>query len=98
MSGTPLQLVNGVALVLTFFSVRIVWGFYSSACFYADIFSNWDKVPVFHKILYGSSNVVLCSLNVVWFMKLMDGLSKRLQHGDKARLPSQDSCDENREE
>lgn len=38
MSGSRLQLYNGIALLLTFFGCRIVWGTYQSIMIYADIY------------------------------------------------------------
>jgi hypothetical protein len=38
MTGSKLQLYNGIALLLTFFSCRIVWGTYSSILIYSDIY------------------------------------------------------------
>lgn len=38
MTGSKLQLYNGVALLATFFGCRIVWGTYSSYMIYSDIY------------------------------------------------------------
>jgi len=38
MTGSRLQLYNGIALLVTFFGCRIVWGTYSSILIYSDIY------------------------------------------------------------
>ncbi|KAH7080455.1 TLC domain-containing protein [Paraphoma chrysanthemicola] len=38
MTGSKLQLYNGIALLFTFFGCRIVWGTYSSILIYSDIY------------------------------------------------------------
>ncbi|KAH8730979.1 TLC domain-containing protein [Phaeosphaeriaceae sp. PMI808] len=38
MTGSKLQLYNGIALLVTFFACRIVWGTYSSFLIYSDIY------------------------------------------------------------
>lgn len=41
MTGSKAQLYNGIALLFTFFSCRLVWGTYQSAVVYADM---WKAV------------------------------------------------------
>ncbi|KAF1840854.1 DUF887-domain-containing protein [Cucurbitaria berberidis CBS 394.84] len=38
MTGSTLQLYNGIALLVTFFGCRIVWGTYQSIMIYSDIY------------------------------------------------------------
>lgn len=38
MTGSKLQLYNGIALLVTFFACRIVWGTYQSVMIYSDIY------------------------------------------------------------
>ncbi|KAF2856312.1 DUF887-domain-containing protein [Plenodomus tracheiphilus IPT5] len=38
MTGSRLQLYNGIALLVTFFGCRIVWGTYQSVMIYSDIY------------------------------------------------------------
>jgi hypothetical protein len=38
MTGSKLQMYNGIALLATFFGCRIVWGTYSSILIYSDIY------------------------------------------------------------
>lgn len=37
LTGSNLQLYNGIILIVTFFSSRLIWGVYSSYCVYCDI-------------------------------------------------------------
>jgi hypothetical protein len=38
LTGSKLQLYNGIALLVSFFSCRIVWGTYQSVSIYSDIY------------------------------------------------------------
>lgn len=38
MTGSKLQLYNGIALLVTFFGCRIIWGTYQSIMIYSDIY------------------------------------------------------------
>jgi hypothetical protein len=46
MTGTTLQLVNGVALLATFFSCRLVWGTYQSYAVFRDIWNAMNNEPL----------------------------------------------------
>jgi hypothetical protein len=37
MTGSRLQLYNGIVLLVSFFSCRILWGNYQSLCIYSDV-------------------------------------------------------------
>jgi hypothetical protein len=45
MTGSKLQLYNGIALLVTFFGCRIVWGTYSSILIYSDIYKALTTPP-----------------------------------------------------
>jgi hypothetical protein len=45
MTGTRAQLYNGLALLFTFFSCRLVYGTYSSFCVYRDVWSAINVTP-----------------------------------------------------
>ncbi|KAH6627968.1 TLC domain-containing protein [Chaetomium tenue] len=45
MTGSKPQLYNGIALLVTFFSCRLVWGTYQSALVYADMWKSLTQVP-----------------------------------------------------
>ncbi|CAO2655973.1 Nn.00g047760.m01.CDS01 [Neocucurbitaria sp. VM-36] len=42
MTGTTLQLVNGIVLLFTFFSCRIVWGTYQSVRVFGDVYRAYN--------------------------------------------------------
>ncbi|KAH7336347.1 TLC domain-containing protein [Rhexocercosporidium sp. MPI-PUGE-AT-0058] len=39
MTGSRIQLYNGIALMVTFFGSRVLWGNYQSICIYADVWT-----------------------------------------------------------
>jgi len=78
-TGSRLQLVNGIILLLAFFSARIVFGYIMSYKAYVSVMAVIDEVPTFLCILYGAANVVLNGLNVIWFYKMIDSLIRRFQ-------------------
>ena len=41
MTGSKLQLYNGICLIVVFFGCRILWGFYQSFNLYSDTWSAW---------------------------------------------------------
>ncbi|RUS22129.1 TLC domain-containing protein [Endogone sp. FLAS-F59071] len=79
MTGSPAQIVNGIFLLLTFFWVRLVFGFYMSYRTYVDVSAVIDRVPTFHCVVYGVANVVLNFLNVYWFGLMIKSLSRRFK-------------------
>ncbi|KAL6706489.1 hypothetical protein ACN47E_005428 [Coniothyrium glycines] len=44
-TGSKLQLYNGIALLLTFFGCRIIWGTYQSVMIYSDIYKALNLSP-----------------------------------------------------
>lgn len=45
MTGTKLQLYNGILLIFTFFASRLVYGNYSAVKVFSDIYYTMDKHP-----------------------------------------------------
>ncbi|KAJ8523149.1 hypothetical protein ONZ45_g356 [Pleurotus djamor] len=76
-TGTKLQLVNGVLLISSFFFIRLVWGGYISYSFLVDLYRVRNEVPPFYVFVYGVGNIVLQSLNWLWFTKMIAALRKR---------------------
>ncbi|KAI3654270.1 hypothetical protein MP228_000989 [Amoeboaphelidium protococcarum] len=72
--GSKWYRVNGVLLAVSFFLVRIIYGFYMSFQFLRDLHYHQAAVPLFHKTLYPLANVVLNSLNLFWFSKILSGM------------------------
>jgi len=84
MTGTTVQLVNGIALISTFGSSRLLWGTYQSVRMYQDIWTAFKTpgglpVPPWLAIAYVVSNTTLSVLNFFWFGKMIQALMKRFQ-------------------
>lgn len=82
MTGTTAQLVNGIALISTFGSSRLLWGTYQSVRMYQDIWTAFKTpgglpVPPWLAIAYVVSNTTLSVLNFFWFGKMIQALMKR---------------------
>ncbi|KAF1946068.1 DUF887-domain-containing protein [Clathrospora elynae] len=113
MTGSTIQLVNGIVLLVTFFSCRIVWGSYQTVRVFSDIynaytagtvtlsdpafgklknstivgnaafkhdvlqFAEGQTIPLWLVAAYLTSNLVLSSLNWLWFGKMIATLRKR---------------------
>jgi hypothetical protein len=46
MTGSTVQFVNGIMLLFTFFSCRLVWGTYQSLCVFSDVYHLYMTGPV----------------------------------------------------
>ena len=85
MTGSTVQLYNGIALITTFFGSRLVWGFYQTWLLSRDMYSAWQTGPV-PQLLFSTyllANTTLTCLNFYWFGKMVDALRKRFQPGEK---------------
>jgi hypothetical protein len=80
-SGSTLQIVNGLILLLVFFSVRLVYGTYVSGVFFKEVYNRWSEIPVYLSITYGTANVTLNSLNAFWFYKMIKSVASRVRGG-----------------
>lgn len=80
--------VNGILLLVTFFSVRIVWGFYAAATVAYDMWRVLDKAPIFLPVSILFLNVSLDSLNVVWFLKMFQIAKKKVSQHSKTPIPA----------
>eukprot|EP01116_Phalansterium_solitarium_P023070 TRINITY_DN7891_c0_g1_i1.p1 TRINITY_DN7891_c0_g1~~TRINITY_DN7891_c0_g1_i1.p1 ORF type:complete len:259 (+),score=23.35 TRINITY_DN7891_c0_g1_i1:63-839(+) len=65
------QRFNGLALLLLFFSVRVCYGLYQSIRFAVSVYYAFDRSPLLLVLFYSISNIVLNSLNLFWFKKLL---------------------------
>lgn len=63
--------INGLLLLVTFFCVRILWGFYAIYLLSQDLFKVWHQLPLVLPVSVLSLNVVLNWLNVYWFTKMV---------------------------
>ncbi|EIW84922.1 DUF887-domain-containing protein [Coniophora puteana RWD-64-598 SS2] len=76
-SGSQFQLLNGICLLATFFSVRLIWGGKMSFDFWHTLGDIYNQLPIIYSLVYGVGNVVLQSLNWLWFTKMITALRKR---------------------
>ncbi|KAI8607382.1 TLC domain-containing protein [Chytriomyces sp. MP71] len=82
LTGTTLQFVNGIVLLVTFFCARLVFGFYQSWMFFVTVYAEMDAIPTYLVVVYSVCNFVLNGLNVFWFFKMVDSVQRRFA-GDK---------------
>lgn len=80
--------INGLALLITFFSVRIVWGFYAAFSVAYDIWRVRAQAPPFLAFTVLFLNASLDSLNVVWFLKMFKIAKKKIQQKNKTSIPA----------
>jgi len=78
------RILNGLVLVLTFFFVRIVYGLYQSYEYYIAVYYAWDRMPKTLVLFYSLGNVILNSLNLFWFRKLIAKAARTLK---KSKAP-----------
>lgn len=76
-------IVNGICLLVTFFSVRIIWGFYAVFLVACDMWTVWDRVYKFLPITTLFLNFTLDVLNVYWFYKMLM-IAKKKATGKKS--------------
>ena len=86
MTGSTLQLVNGIILTTTFFLSRIVWGSYIAYVFIGDLWTAYNAkpsaLPLWLPCVYVIANMSLNALNWYWFSKMIDSLRRRAQVGE----------------
>lgn len=101
MTGSLLQLINGICLLVVFFSCRLIYGTYSSFHVNYDIYQAWKAppsdivaqgrdVPVWLALSYVTSNLILHFLNFYWFGKMIDALRRRFDSTTKTKEPLPD--------
>jgi len=76
-TGSTAQFVNGAVLLATFFSARIVWGWYKSFDMYSAMWAARHEVPLLYLVVYGCGSSAMHSLNAMWFYKMVTALRKR---------------------
>ncbi|KAK5666599.1 hypothetical protein QVD99_006668 [Batrachochytrium dendrobatidis] len=85
LTGSLFQWVNGIILLGSFFSVRIVFGIYQSVLFFVTCIQRWDEVPTHLFVVYAIANILLCSLNVFWFTRMIKSVVSRFKGGSNAQ-------------
>nr|CAG8472994.1 2534_t:CDS:2 [Entrophospora candida] len=82
-TGSLIQLINGICLLLSFFFFRIVFGIYMSYHALQSVLPVASKIPTSICLIYGVSNIILNLLNIFWFKKMIDALLKRFSSNNK---------------
>lgn len=77
-------LVNGILLLVTFFLVRILWGFYAVGLVAYDMYRVAHMASIFWPTSILVLNFSLDVLNVYWFMKMV-AIAKKKAKGAKTR-------------
>ncbi|KAF9975036.1 hypothetical protein BGZ73_001443 [Actinomortierella ambigua] len=92
MTGSIYQLVNGIVLLVAFFCVRIVFGIYMSWQTYLSVLPVIDRVPTHLIFIYTAANIVLNSLNLFWFYKMIQMVQRRFKGGSSRSSSSTSSA------
>ncbi|MCJ1464318.1 hypothetical protein MMC07_002931 [Pseudocyphellaria aurata] len=84
MTGSKAQLINGVALIVTFGGSRLVWGTYQSVKMYQDVWRALKipgelPVPPWLALSYLASTTVLSVLNIYWFGRMIKTIRSRFE-------------------
>jgi hypothetical protein len=82
LSGSKIQLINGVCLAVSFTALRIVYGGFITFEFSRTILQVRDEVPPAVSLYYVCGNVVLQCLNWIWLFAILKGFRKRLSGSD----------------
>lgn len=72
--------VNGVLLLVTFFSVRILWGFTAIGILIFQMWKVRSSLPLKQSAILCALNLILNTLNVFWFSKMLK-LAKKMVNG-----------------
>ncbi|RKO84249.1 TRAM/LAG1/CLN8 homology domain-containing protein, partial [Blyttiomyces helicus] len=78
-TGSTLQLINGIVLLVVFFFARICLGFYNSADFYVNVYRRRAEIPTELIVTYSIANLLLNGLNVMWFSKMLTSVVSRFR-------------------
>ncbi|TPX45270.1 hypothetical protein SeMB42_g04074 [Synchytrium endobioticum] len=77
MTGSTLQLINGILLILSFFCVRMIYGLYLNYDMFYSFYLQRDKISPYVIVIYGACNVSETILNFFWFYKIIDAIRRR---------------------
>ncbi|KAI0780423.1 DUF887-domain-containing protein [Trametes elegans] len=76
-TGSSAQWINGVILLSTFFSVRIVYGWYLTLDFMHSLYAARAELSTFYLLVFAFGNLTLNALNATWFYKMIFAIRKR---------------------
>lgn len=82
------QKINGLILIIVFPAVRILWGFYQAARLAQDILKPSVRLshPTWIAVSLLVSNILLDTLNVYWYYKMIAAVKRRLKMAKEASL------------
>lgn len=86
--------INGIFLLITFFLVRILWGFYAVGLVMVDLYRTRGQIHYFFPIMLLSLNFMLNILNVYWFSKMILIAKKKILGGKTRPLSKEAAKDE----
>ncbi len=72
-----IQAINGLLLMITFFIVRIIWGFYAIYKVSGQLYAVRDQLPLWLPLIIVGLNFGLDALNVYWFKKMVAIAAKK---------------------
>lgn len=75
--NSKVVVINGILLMVTFFLVRIVWGFYSLALVATDMWKQFSDHPWWIPSSVLAINLLLDALNVFWFTRMVQIAKKQ---------------------
>ncbi|CAI5757575.1 unnamed protein product [Candida verbasci] len=84
-------IINGLLLMITFFSVRIVWGFYAVYQLYKDIQFTLNMINNFIPYSILILNLGLDCLNVFWFYKMVMIAKKKATGSSSTRKAAKEA-------
>ncbi|KAI9228028.1 MAG: DUF887-domain-containing protein [Piptocephalis tieghemiana] len=87
LSDSLAQSLNGIILLLSFFFSRILYGTYQSVVVYVDLFRVRDQISTGLFWLLAFSNLLLMSLNFLWFSKMLSMVQRRFFSSDPPAKP-----------
>ncbi|KAI0658851.1 DUF887-domain-containing protein [Cubamyces menziesii] len=82
-TGSSAQWLNGVVLLSTFFSVRIVYGWYLTLDFMRSLYAARAELPTAYLLAFALGNLTLNGLNLTWFYKMIFAIRKRFDGESK---------------
>jgi hypothetical protein len=86
-TGSNLQLINAVFLLSTYIGARLTFGVYNSFSFLKFVFfppkAHYPPIPVHIWIFYSVGNIILNTLNFIWFKAMVRAVRKRFAPVDK---------------
>lgn len=77
LTGSWMQLVCAVFLLISYVSVRLVLGIFQTFKIISLVWDPANNVPPFQRTLYTVGPIVLDFLNYLWFFKMLRAVQKR---------------------